>query len=118
VGGEAEAFRAMLKTLPAALALLLLAAHFLRSGGLLFVFACLALLPVCFVRAAWAGIAVRSALIAGVVIWSATAWKIAGVRAAAGESATRAMLILGGVAAFTAFAAWLLPGAEPECGER
>ena len=103
----------LLKTLPAALAVLLLAAHFLRSGSLLFVLACLALVPVCFVRAPWARITVRSALVAAVVIWLATAWRVAAARAAAGEPGTRAFSILVGVAAFTALAAWLLPGDPP-----
>ncbi len=99
----------MLKTLPAALAVLLLAAHFLRAGSLLIVLGCLALLPVCALRKPWARITVRSALLAAVVIWLGTAWRVAAARAATGESGTRAMLILGGVAAFTGLAAWLLP---------
>ena len=111
----------VLQLIPVIVSLLLLAAHFNRAGNLLFVFACLALLPVCFVRAPWARITVRSALLAAVVIWLGTAWRIAGVRSAAGESSTRLWLILGAVAAFTAFAAWLLPdppAAGPEPDER
>ncbi len=103
----------VLKTLPAVLAVLLLAAHFLRAGSLLFVVACLALIPVCFVRNPWARITVRSALLAAVVIWLGTAWRVAGARGLAGESGTRALLILAAVAAFTALAAWLLPGDSP-----
>ncbi len=99
----------VVKTLSAALAVLLLAAHFSRAGNLLFALACLALVPVCFGRSPRARITVRSVLIAGVVVWLGTAWRIAGARAAAGEPATRMWLILGAVAAFTAVAAWLLP---------
>ena len=103
----------MLRALPAALAVLLLAAHFTRSGCLPFVLACLVLLPLCFVRRPWAVIAVRSALAVGVLIWLNTAWRLAGARAAAGEPSARMWLILGAVAAFTALAAWLLPGDSP-----
>lgn len=106
----------VLKTLPAALAMLLLAAHFLRGGCLPAVLACLLLLPICFVRATWARLTVRSVLAAAVVIWLATAWRIAEARTAAGESGLRALLILGAVAAFTGFAAWLLPD-DPAAGE-
>lgn len=106
----------VLKSLPAALASLLLAAHFLRSGALPLVLACLVLLALCFVRRPWARITVRSALAAAVAVWLMTAWRLAGLREAAGQPAGRLWLILGAVAAFTAFAAWLLPPAHPEDG--
>ena len=99
----------MLKSLPAALAVLLLGAHFLRSGGPALTFFCLLLLPVCFVRRPWAAITVRSVLAVAVLIWLNTAWRLAAHREAAGEPSGRLWLILGGVAVFTALAAWLLP---------
>ena len=100
----------ILRTLPAVLAALALGAHFLRRGNLLLVIACLALAVLGFVRRPIARWIVRLSLAAGVVIWCATAWTLWQSRMAAGAPYLRMLFILAGVAAFTAFAAWILPG--------
>ena len=90
-----------------ALALLLLAAHFFR-GGLFplaaISFGLLALVPV---SRPWAALLLRTALALGSIEWLRTAWVLSGRRALADQPYARMLLILGAVAAFTVFAAWL-----------
>ena len=105
-----------LRTIPAVLACLVLAAHFSRSGNPLFVAVSVALVPVLFVPRPGIRVFCRICLAAAAVEWLFTAWRIAYVRIAAGQPYLRMLAILGAVAAFTACAAWLLPaarGAEP-----
>ena len=92
----------------AALALLLLGAHFFRAGLISVAAACVALLALLFVRARWAGGVLQVALVLGVLEWLRAAWVFAAARAAAGQPYTRLLVILGGVALATAFAALLL----------
>jgi hypothetical protein len=99
----------VLRVLPAVLATLILGAHFFRAGDLVFVAACLALVPVLFVPRPAVRAFCRICLAAGAVVWLFAAWRIARFRIAAGEPYLRMLAILGGVAAFTAFAAWALP---------
>jgi hypothetical protein len=94
--------------LPAALALLLLCAHFFRAGLVPVAAACVALLALLFVRARWAGSMLQVALALGVLEWLRTAWVFAVARAAAGQPYTRLLVILGTVALVTALAALLL----------
>jgi hypothetical protein len=54
----------------------------------------------------------RLGLSAGCVVWVITAWRIAQSRMSAGTPYLRMLAILGAVAAFTAFAAWILPAAR------
>lgn len=96
----------MLRSVPAVLALLLLAAHFYRDADLVPAALCVAAIALVFVRRRWAVVILRVGLAAGTVVWIATAWQIAQHRMAAGEPYLRMALILGAVAAFTAFAAW------------
>lgn len=102
----------ILRSIPAALAALALAAHFYRSGSLALTAACLVGMVLVFVRAPWAILVARSGLTTGVIIWAHTAWRIAHARMAEGRPHTRMLVILGAVALFTAFAAWLLPRGE------
>jgi hypothetical protein len=101
----------VLRRLPALLALLMLGAHFLRFGQAPLVLLCLALLVPLFVPRPWAQAIVRWALLLGSLVWL---WTLVGdirTRLAFGEPWLRLALILGAVAAFTAWAAWLLrPG--------
>jgi hypothetical protein len=96
------------RLLPAALATLLLGAHFFRARQLAAVALCLALLALLFVARAWAARTVQVALALGVLVWLRTAWLFAAARRALGAPSVRLWVILGGVAAFTALAAWLL----------
>lgn len=104
----------LLKTLPAALASIVLGAHFLRAGSLLLVLYCLVLLTLCFVDRPRARTVVRASLVLGVIVWLMTALMIVGSKIDAQEPFVRSLVILLAVAAFTAFAAWLLPPARAE----
>lgn len=109
----------VLRRLPALLALLLLGAHFLRFGQLPLVALCLALLVPLFLPRRWAQGLVAGALGLGALVWL---WTLIGdvqQRLAFGAPWLRLALILGTVAAFTAWAAWLLrAGWKDENGDR
>jgi hypothetical protein len=106
------------KSLPAALALLLLAAHFFRAGRLAAVVGALLLLAVLCARRVWAVRLVQASLAVGIVVWLHTAAVFAAERRAAGAPSTRLWLILGGVATFTALAIWMLESRARELGFR
>ena len=91
-----------LRLLPAALALLVLGAHFLRARQLGLVTGALALVPLLFVRRTWAARAVEGALVLGVLEWLRTLALLALERRAAGAPYLRMTLILAGVALATA----------------
>ncbi len=99
----------MLRSIPAVLALLLLAAHFYRAAAVVPAGLCVAAVALVFVQRPWALFVVRWGLAAGAVVWIVTAGRIAQHRMAAGEPYLRMLAILGLVAAFTAFAAYLRP---------
>jgi len=92
----------------AAVALLVLGAHFFRAGLLPLAAACLLLPSLFVVRAPWASWVLQAALALGVLEWLRTAWLFAAARAAAGQPHPRLLLILGGAALFTAVAALAL----------
>ena len=98
----------VLRRLPALLALLLLGAHFLRFGQLPLALLCLALLVPLFLSRPGAQTVVRWALVLGSAVWLWTLVQDARERLAYGEPWLRLVLILGGVAAFTAWSAWLI----------
>lgn len=91
-----------LRLLPAALALLVLGAHFLRAGHVALVTLVLAVFALLFVRRAWAARAVQGALVLGVFEWLRTLALLAAGRRAAGAPYLRMTLILVGVAFATA----------------
>jgi hypothetical protein len=91
-----------------ALALLLLGAHFFRAALVPLTVACLGLIALLFVRARWAWLTLQVALALGTIEWLRTAWEFASVRAAMGQPYTRLLVIVGGVALFTALAALAL----------
>ena len=99
----------MLRSIPALLALLLLAAHFYRAAALVPAGLCVAAVALLFVKRRWAVLSLQLGLTAGAVVWLVTAWQIAQERMAAGAPYIRMLVILGLVAAFTAFAAYLRP---------
>ena len=98
----------VLRRLPACLALLLLGAHFLRFGQLPLVALCLALLVPLFVPRPWAQAVARWALLLGALVWLWTLVEDVRMRLAFGEPWLRLVFILGAVALFTAWTAWLL----------
>jgi hypothetical protein len=102
--------RTALRLLPAALAALLLAAHFYRARQLVLLAAALALLALVFVARRPALRIAQLGLVAGAFEWLRSLLAFAGMRAAHGAPWTRLAWILGGVAAFTGIAAVLLEG--------
>ena len=91
-----------LRLVPAALALLVLGAHFLRAGELALVTAALAAVALLFVRRAWAARIVQGALILGALEWLRTLALLTEERRAAGAPYLRMTLILAAVALATA----------------
>jgi len=99
---------AFLRRLPAVLSLLMLGAHFLRFGQLPLVVLCLALLVPLFLPRPWAQLLVAGALALGALVWL---WTLIGdvqQRLAFGAPWLRLAAILGAVALFTGWSAWLL----------
>jgi hypothetical protein len=88
--------------LPPVLSTLLLAAHFLRQGNLLAVAGLLALLPLLAVRRRWVPGVARLTLWLGAVVWLYTLVRFTAFRLRLDEPWLRMVLILGGVAVFTA----------------
>lgn len=90
-----------LRLLPAVLALLVLAAHFLRAGHVALVAAALAVVGLHFARHPWAARTIQAALVLGAVEWLRTLQLLALERRAAGAPYLRMTLILAGVALAT-----------------
>jgi hypothetical protein len=86
---------------PAALSLLLLAAHFLRSGDLFLVVLALAVVGLLMVRRPWAGTVVQWVLLVGALEWLRTTAVLVDERRLAGLPYTRMAVILVTVGAFT-----------------
>ena len=93
---------------PAALSLLVLGAHFLRSGHPALVLVALALIGLLFVRRTWAGRTAQVALLLGALEWVRTTLVLTGERARMGQPYGRMVAILGAVAGVCALAAVLL----------
>ena len=91
-----------LRLFPAALALLVLGAHFIRAGNIAMVAAALFAVALLFVRRPGAARAVQFALGLGALEWLRTLALLAWERRAAGVPYLRMTLILAGVALATA----------------
>jgi hypothetical protein len=100
----------ILRTLPAVFSLVLLGAHYLRSGQRTVVVLCLVFAVMAFVRRSWAAWGTRLALVAGAGVWSGTLVAIVSRRQANGEPWGRTAVILGTVAILAVLAAMVLPG--------
>lgn len=96
-----------LRLLPVVLSALLVAAHYLRAGSLLAVGLCLAVPTLLLVRRTWVPRLLQGGLAFSVFVWLWTAWEIVQQRMALGAPWTTAVIILGGVAAWTAGSALL-----------
>jgi hypothetical protein len=90
-----------LELLPAALSLLVLAAHFLRRGRIGLVIVPVVIVGLLFVRRRWAARAVQGALGVGLAVWLVTLYVLVSERLRTGRPVVRLALILGAVAAFT-----------------
>jgi hypothetical protein len=95
----------IMRLIPAALSLLLLAAHFLRSGDLLFVGLALAVAGLLFVRRPWAGHVVQWVLLVGAFEWLRTLVVLVDERRLDGLPYTRLAVILGAVGGFSLLSA-------------
>ncbi len=94
-----------LQLLPAALAAVVLAAHFLRSGHVLLMLASLGLVALMFVRRPWAARLIQIALVLATFEWLHTLVLLIVFRRQTGQPFTRLAIILGCVAAVTAASA-------------
>lgn len=90
-----------LHLLPGVLGLLVLGAHFLRSGNMAMVVVVLCFLGLVGVRRVWAARAVQVALLIGALEWVRTLARLVALRAQEDQPALRLMLILGSVALLT-----------------
>ena len=97
-----------LSRLAPALALMLLGAHFARSGAWLAVALFAAAIVLLVVPRTWAIRVVQAALALGAVEWLRTAFVLVQERLALGRPWMRLALILLALTAFTAFSAWLV----------
>ncbi len=91
---------------PAILSFLLLAAHFLRSANYLAVLGLLALVPLLALRRPWVALLARATLWLGTGVWLYAGALFTVQRLRLGEPYLRLVLILGGVALFTALSSW------------
>jgi len=89
------------RLLPVFLSFIVLGAHFLRQGRLEWVALCLLVPCVLLIRRPWAARVVQVALVLGTIEWMWSMVILSRMRQALGESSTRMVLILGGVAIFT-----------------
>jgi len=106
------------RSIPAVLALLLLAAHFYRAAAIVPAVSCVAAMALVFVKRPFAVVALRLGLAAGTVVWIVTAWRMARDRMDAGMPYLRMLAILAAVAAFTAVAATTLDSAGDRQADR
>ena len=100
--------------------LLVLGAHFLRGGSVIFVALSTVALALLGVRRRWAVRVVQTILLLGAVEWVRSLVQLAAWRVETGQPATRLVVILGSVALFTALSAlvfrtmrlrlWFAPG--------
>jgi hypothetical protein len=99
--------RAVLLLIVPALALLLLAAHFMHAGLEPIAAVCILLVALLLLPRPWAARVVQLVLVAGVVEWVLTAVTLVEARVEQGQPYLRLVAILCGVAVFTAVAAAL-----------
>lgn len=90
-----------LQLLPVVLSLLVLGAHFLRSGNVAMVVVVLFFLGLLGVRRVWAARTVQVVLVLGALEWVRTLARLLALRAQEGQPAQNLVLILGGVALLT-----------------
>jgi hypothetical protein len=97
-----------LQIAPSAVALLLLAAHFLRSWNYPATIAVALVIVLVFVRRPWAARTIQATLALGTLEWVRAGAVLVHLRSEMGAPYLRLVLILGGVALFTLGAALLL----------
>jgi asparagine N-glycosylation enzyme membrane subunit Stt3 len=98
----------VMQVMPAALSMLLLAAHFLRAEQLLLATACVILPGLLLVYRPWSVRTLQALLVLGAFEWLRTLLNLAQLRMQLGESWVRMAAILGVVALFSTISALLL----------
>lgn len=93
--------------IPVFISLLILAAHFLRYGDILFMSLSLLAIPLLAIRKKWVVLLFRILLFLGTVEWVRTIWTLAAIRMEYGKPYLRMAIILGGVAMFTFLSAFV-----------
>ncbi len=93
--------------IPVFVSLLLLAAHFLREGSMIFLLMSLLAMPLLAVKRKWVAWFLRVLLILGAVEWCWTAWLLVNTRIEYGEPFLRLAIIMGAVASLTFFSAFV-----------
>ena len=93
--------------IPVFMSLLLLAAHFLRYGNILFMAISLLAIPLLAIRKKWIVLLFRILLFLGTIEWVRTIWTLAAVRMEFGKPYLRMAIILGGVAVLTFLSAFV-----------
>jgi len=97
---------------PVVLSLLVLGAHFLRSGNILLLLVVVVLLGLLAVRRRWAARTVQVALVLGAAEWVRTMVVLAAFRVQVGQPVRRMVVILGCVALVTALSALVFRAAR------
>ena len=92
-------------SVPVTLAMVVLAAHFLRAGWLPVVVVLIAVIPLLGLRRRWVPRLFQLILGLGALEWLRTLLELREIRMALGQPHARMVAILGGVALFTALAA-------------
>jgi hypothetical protein len=96
------------RILPVIISCLLLGAHFLRAGNIPLTVGCVLMPLLLLINAWWSVMIVQLLTYIGVLIWVKTAIQIYHRRLIFGMPWVRAVVIVGAVALFTAFAGLLL----------
>jgi hypothetical protein len=97
----------LLPLLPVVLSLVVLGAHVYRAGSTVLVGLVLVVLALLAVRRPWAVRVVQVVLVLGAIEWLMTTAELVFERAYTGQPVARLVLILGGVAVFTAASAFV-----------
>ncbi len=97
----------VIRLLPVILSFLLLAAHFLRSGLIPFVVLALLFPLLLFFRKNWVARFIQCTLVLGTLEWLRVLFGLVDIRQEAGQPWVRLAIIIGIVAAFTAFSAFI-----------
>ena len=92
---------------PVFISLLLIAAHFLRYDNILFTVLSLSAIPMLAIRKKWVVLFLRILLFLGAAEWVRTIWTLVAIRMEFGEPYLRMTFILGVVALFNFFSAFV-----------
>ena len=111
-----------LRLLPVILSMIVIGAHYLRSGPIALVLLAISLPFLLFVKKAWVARLIQLVLMLGALEWIRTLFDLVAERQALGEAWTRLAIIIGAVALFTGCSALVFRSSAQkkryELGER